>query len=463
MSHARQRIREELHGTSRGGSWVNLSGKPFVTVSPIGTAQGKPVNNGADFGPDTPSTTTSGWQEAYNSQKPVIVEPGLYSGTEPQANILNGICIFVGTTFGLPGSGGNFAQPTAATSGAVYKVTGAASQNGFHITVPQSQVIMKNLSWDLSSITAPGHGLFIDAETYMTANPPQSFPAATMMQGFEFDNLYVYGYGLGKYAYWHENILNGTIGNLYAQSGGGFIKWRTFIASGSAVAAYNFSNCTMNGYYQWYGGATTVDVISYDVVNNQAGATGLVNIIYMYGVVSLGPAGNLSVNLIKFGAGTQRCFIYGLDTASVAWYTVPVWYDTSSSACAAIWNSGLPSGITFPGGSNNSAFQTAAGGLQLQDSSSNPAYIQSSSGNVHPQGTWGFQGGTYFNRTAAYTGPTPAGAGNAYTMVPAKKAGAPTDADFASPTDGMIVVDTSTGTGKLWVRVGGSWVGVLLT
>jgi hypothetical protein len=50
--------------------WSGLSGKPYVTVSPIGiqnSGSGVP-NNGADFGPDTlPSTNTSGVQEALNS------------------------------------------------------------------------------------------------------------------------------------------------------------------------------------------------------------------------------------------------------------------------------------------------------------------------------------------------------------------------------------------------------------
>ena len=41
-------------------------GKPSLTVSPIGikTAQSTLANNGADFGVDTPGTTTGGWNEA---------------------------------------------------------------------------------------------------------------------------------------------------------------------------------------------------------------------------------------------------------------------------------------------------------------------------------------------------------------------------------------------------------------
>jgi hypothetical protein len=47
--------------------WSAISGKPYVTVSPVGAANLLPMNNGADFGPDTPGTATSGIQEAINA------------------------------------------------------------------------------------------------------------------------------------------------------------------------------------------------------------------------------------------------------------------------------------------------------------------------------------------------------------------------------------------------------------
>lgn len=54
--------------------WSGLAGKPYVTVSPIGTTLGGATisNNGADFGPDTPGTTTSGINEAVNSGAQVV-------------------------------------------------------------------------------------------------------------------------------------------------------------------------------------------------------------------------------------------------------------------------------------------------------------------------------------------------------------------------------------------------------
>lgn len=50
-----------------------------VTVSPIGLADGCPIpNNNANFGPDTPGTTTCGIQEAINEMR--IVNPGILQG-----------------------------------------------------------------------------------------------------------------------------------------------------------------------------------------------------------------------------------------------------------------------------------------------------------------------------------------------------------------------------------------------
>lgn len=49
-------------------NWHGLYGKPYITVSAKGLANGlsDQFNDGADFGPDTPGTKTSGIQEAHN-------------------------------------------------------------------------------------------------------------------------------------------------------------------------------------------------------------------------------------------------------------------------------------------------------------------------------------------------------------------------------------------------------------
>jgi hypothetical protein len=58
---------------------ISSSGKPFVTVSPIGLSSGTALaNNGADYGPDSAGTSTSGIQEAINSGALLVV---LQAGT----------------------------------------------------------------------------------------------------------------------------------------------------------------------------------------------------------------------------------------------------------------------------------------------------------------------------------------------------------------------------------------------
>ena len=48
-------------------AWSTLSGKPYVTVSPVGTAEGYSTNNGADYGPDTSGTASDGVKQAVAS------------------------------------------------------------------------------------------------------------------------------------------------------------------------------------------------------------------------------------------------------------------------------------------------------------------------------------------------------------------------------------------------------------
>jgi hypothetical protein len=48
------------------GPWAVTAGRPYLTVSPTGITATGISNDGADFGPDTPGTTTYGIQEAIN-------------------------------------------------------------------------------------------------------------------------------------------------------------------------------------------------------------------------------------------------------------------------------------------------------------------------------------------------------------------------------------------------------------
>jgi hypothetical protein len=68
----------DLPGSRDIGTWSALKGKSRVTVSPLGIANGVGLNGGADFGPDTPNTATSGIQESLQVGQPVTI-----SGTYP--------------------------------------------------------------------------------------------------------------------------------------------------------------------------------------------------------------------------------------------------------------------------------------------------------------------------------------------------------------------------------------------
>lgn len=65
--------------------WWYQVGRPFVSVSPIGSSSGRTPNNGCDFGPDSPGTQTCGIQEAINlaNGAAVILMPGIFVINEP--------------------------------------------------------------------------------------------------------------------------------------------------------------------------------------------------------------------------------------------------------------------------------------------------------------------------------------------------------------------------------------------
>lgn len=70
--------------------WRDLLGKPLVTVSPNGIKNGgaQTINDGADFGPDTPNTTTLGIQEAISSLSTGGGTVQLLPGTFPLSNYI---------------------------------------------------------------------------------------------------------------------------------------------------------------------------------------------------------------------------------------------------------------------------------------------------------------------------------------------------------------------------------------
>ena len=100
-------VDSKLHGTTSGfpyavctvairlafgvSEWSGLSGRPYLSVSAKGIANSLSLifNDGADFGPDTPGTSTSGIQEALNfltAGGTVHCRNGAYSVSSPLIN-----------------------------------------------------------------------------------------------------------------------------------------------------------------------------------------------------------------------------------------------------------------------------------------------------------------------------------------------------------------------------------------
>lgn len=110
-------------------SWATLPGKPYVTVSPVGISCGSvfATNNGADFGPDTPGTTTVGIQEAIDSVTDsggtVLLLPGTFVPTntiyiKPNVTLMGSIGYTrPNTPLGTPINTLSIIQPSNGTGG----------------------------------------------------------------------------------------------------------------------------------------------------------------------------------------------------------------------------------------------------------------------------------------------------------------------------------------------------------
>jgi hypothetical protein len=111
--------------------WVELFSAPTTTVSPTGLVQGQAPNNGANFGPDTRATTTSGIQEALDAAAAagggrVLCLVGVYSVSSP--------LVFAGANVTLefePGCSLTFANGITGTkAGTWYSGIGAITPTG---------------------------------------------------------------------------------------------------------------------------------------------------------------------------------------------------------------------------------------------------------------------------------------------------------------------------------------------
>lgn len=261
-------LRKGAIGSTTGFNGTDLAfppprevvGKPFLTITadPYGTA---------DFGPWTEGTKTSGWNEALCLGLPIVAMPGTYPLTQ-EINPTAGVLAVRGMNFGLTPSPGMFVP----TQGVILQQN-APNLSVIHSKAPLSVLDLEGLSL-YQTQGSNNHALWIEAETYLNANPPQSYQAAVMAQGFHLGNLSVYGTDASHYAYELENIVVGEIGSLYAGAYGGYYHFTGYIPAGAAVRGYGFGDCTMYGVYNFSQfGSPSVDLIVYDATVNTSGAS----------------------------------------------------------------------------------------------------------------------------------------------------------------------------------------------
>ncbi|MEM3862269.1 MAG: hypothetical protein QW203_07300 [Thermoplasmatales archaeon] len=118
--------------------WETLKGKPYITVSGKGISNGLSniPNDGADFGPDTPGTTSDGLQEAWNYAvsvgvfNPYVGAAGAYE--IPVIRIVSDITISAPVTFS--GNGKMIADPIIEGNSSMSPYIFCAVNNAYTIT-----------------------------------------------------------------------------------------------------------------------------------------------------------------------------------------------------------------------------------------------------------------------------------------------------------------------------------------
>jgi len=267
---------------------------PYITVSAKGISNGLSsiINDGADFGPDTalgattknrygpPYTTTSGIQEAINTNLPVRLFPGIYNIYDEI--IPDKVLDIEMVTMGILPTGAPYVGlPT------YYIQQNTAGKNIIHITQPLNVLRIKNISFSFgqynNQLSSTGHGIFVDAKTYMDANPPQIINDTIMGGFFEIENIFGQFADNNHYLLYLDNLLGGNIKNIFGNGAGGFVHFGTYIPSG-AKAGINSGNFTLSGYWQFVQNNSStnpanVPVIDFSCISNQSGINSIINLI----------------------------------------------------------------------------------------------------------------------------------------------------------------------------------------
>jgi hypothetical protein len=164
---------QEAIGALTGGTkfplWSGITGTPFVTVSPVGTAQGYPKNNGANYGPDTAGTTTKGVQEAWSSGKSVMMGSGTFDVAPVQLKASNQIIRGAGIGVTILNISGTIANGFTSANGISNVIIADLSLvQTFSPAGPDVAFVLgtsnSNLTFERVSFKAPGSQVVLSTE-----------------------------------------------------------------------------------------------------------------------------------------------------------------------------------------------------------------------------------------------------------------------------------------------------------
>jgi hypothetical protein len=285
----------------------NIHGRPSVTVSPRGLTLGtsKYFNDGADFGPDTPGTSTCGIQEALNNGGPVKLLSGTYTLTSeisPKAGsrpvlIGDGWGVVQGPNWGVPNSGTILKQTTSGKS--VIHVT--EQLGGFEL-------------YGVAMVGATGaHGLFFDPETMLSGVSAPTSSDLIVCQGLIIEDVLIRGGDASHVAYWFGNIVNFRISNIQMGEYGGYMVFDSYNTS-TTTASYNFGNGVITGYCQAFMNPNgSVDAIDF-LIHDNASLGQILNGISVDATLDLaGPVYDGPPYMIYFDNEVQRVTISRLN------------------------------------------------------------------------------------------------------------------------------------------------------
>lgn len=177
-------------------TYKQIPGRPDITVSPVGVADGYITNGGADFGPDTPGTTTSGIAEALNTGLPISLLDGQYNITDsiplPLVSRIRGTANAVGV--------GQVTTPTL--KGTI--IQGAPGKDVFQITQATTIFDIEGVSISWASAETVGWGI------NTTASSPH------MINSFFLDKVWVTN---STHSIQLINAMYGKMGYVVGSSG----------------------------------------------------------------------------------------------------------------------------------------------------------------------------------------------------------------------------------------------------